>query len=97
MPVLLPERVIEIPNDPRLAPQMCLTTGTTGAYVVLSYDSGDVEPPASLQNMEDSGLPVALDVHSLPRTVVDAIEITRRLGYRCLWTRDLCMLKGSMS
>ena len=36
-----------------------------------------------------------LDVSVLLQTLQDAIEVTRRLGYRCLWVDALCILQDS--
>ncbi|KAI9040727.1 putative HET domain protein [Aspergillus affinis] len=87
-PVSLPKVVIEIPSDEKEAPQVCLSEGRTGNYAVLSYCSDNT--PA-LPVSETTNFPISLDVHSLPKTVTDAIEITRRLGYRYLWVDALCM------
>ncbi|KAK1148755.1 hypothetical protein N8T08_008640 [Aspergillus melleus] len=86
--VSLPRAIIEIPSDEKGAPQVCLTEGRTGNYVVLSYCS-DSNP--ALPALETANLPISLDVNSLPKTVADAIEVTRRLGYCYLWVDALCM------
>lgn len=80
----LPKRVIEVPHDPHVAPRISLSDGKRGAYVILSYAVGDVPLPDSFTS--DGAI---VDVKHLPKTVADAIAITRRLGYQYLWFSDL--------
>ena len=86
--MVLPSAVIEMPSDEKEAPKLCLSEVKTGIYVVLSYCSDNTPP---LQVSESTNLPISLDVHSLPKTVTDAIELTRRLGFQYLWVDALCM------
>jgi hypothetical protein len=85
--VLLPKRIIEITSDPTVAPKICLSDGKTGEYVVLSHCSGDVKFPAI------TNFPATLDVEVLPKTLADAISITRRLGYQYLWAAPFCIIQ----
>ncbi|PLB53432.1 HET domain protein [Aspergillus steynii IBT 23096] len=87
-PVSLPRAIIEIPSDAKEPPKVCLSEGKTGSYVVLSYCSDNTPP---LPVSETTNFPISLDVQSLPKTVTDAIEVTRRLGYQYLWVDALCM------
>ncbi|GIJ98500.1 hypothetical protein Aspvir_000617 [Aspergillus viridinutans] len=84
LPVKLPENIIEIPADPAVSPRLCSSNGRSGSYVILSYCSGDFE--SSIQR--ESGK--AVFSAPLPKTLADAIEIARKLGYQYLWTRTLC-------
>jgi hypothetical protein len=85
--VVLPRKIIEISSDPTVAPRVCQSEGKLGTYVVLSYCSGGDEHPIRSIS-EISNFPATLDLQSLPSTVADAIEITRRLRYQYLWIRD---------
>ncbi|KAI1370305.1 HET-domain-containing protein [Hypoxylon crocopeplum] len=38
----------------------------------------------------------SLDVHKIPRSVADAIEVTRQLSYRYLWVDALCIIQDSL-
>lgn len=87
--VKLPETIIEIPADPAVAPKLCSSNGRSGSYVILSYCSGDFEP-SSQRESGNTGFSAPLDGPSLPKTLADAIEIARKLGYQYLWTRTLC-------
>lgn len=90
----LPKRVIEISPDPAVAPEIKLSNGKNGAYLILSHSySGHAEVP-DLAALQDSSLPAALDVTKFPKAVSDAVDIARRLGYQYLWTRSLCIPKG---
>ncbi|GFF91017.1 hypothetical protein IFM47457_08693 [Aspergillus lentulus] len=89
LPVKLPENIIEIPTDSAFAPRLCSSNGRSGSYVILSYCSGDIE--SSIQREAGNiDFLAPLDVPSLPKTLTDAIEIARKLGYQYLWTRTLC-------
>lgn len=92
--VPLPMRVIEISPDPAVAPQIILSDGKVGAYLILSHHySRDAEVP-DLGALQESSLPATLDVTKFPKAVYDAVDIARRLGFQYLWTRDLCTPKG---
>ncbi|RHZ71951.1 hypothetical protein CDV55_108175 [Aspergillus turcosus] len=89
VPVKLPENIIEIPADPAAAPRLGSSNGRSGSYVILSHYSQDFEP--SIQREPgNTDFSAPLDVPSLPKTLADAIEIARKLGYQYLWTRSLC-------
>lgn len=89
--VILPKRVIEISSDPTVAPRVCLSNGKIGEYVVLSHYPGEVKNPSI------TDFPTPLDLSNLPKTLADAITITRRLGYRYLWAAPLCIIQNNES
>lgn len=67
-------------------------------YVALSYVWGGSSTVKLTQGnmldlMSEGGL--RRYMHKLPQTVVDAIEVVRRLGERYLWTDALCILQDS--
>jgi hypothetical protein len=66
----------------------------TGYYVALSYCWGNHPPfvttPETLADRTGAGF----DVADLPRTLRDAVLITRELGFQYLWVDALCILQG---
>jgi len=87
--VTLPKRIIEIPSDPTVAPRVCFSNGKVGEYVVLSHCAGDVKVPLV------TSFPASLDTETLPKTLADAIAITRKLGYQYLWAASLCIIQDN--
>ncbi|KAH8892614.1 HET-domain-containing protein [Thozetella sp. PMI_491] len=88
--VSLPKRVIEIPADDSQPPKLRATHGELGQYVALSHCWGSL----GIVKLKDSLIPQfqeAIPVLSLPKNFVDAIYITRRLGFRYLWIDALCI------
>jgi hypothetical protein len=90
-PVRLPKRVIDISADPSQDPKLLVTNDYhIGQYVILSHCWGR----SGITKLTDSLLPQfqdAIPPKLLPRSFLDAIEITRRLGYRYLWIDALCI------
>lgn len=67
-------------------------------YVALSYVWGGASTVKLVQDnminlMSKDGL--RRYMHELPQTIIDAIEVVRRLGVRYLWTDALCILQDS--
>jgi hypothetical protein len=64
-----------------------------GSYLTLSYCWG--EQPASIgttkANLQDRTQ--SIPINSLPKTVRDAITITRRMGVKFLWVDVLCIIQ----
>ncbi|RDL38648.1 uncharacterized protein BP5553_02988 [Venustampulla echinocandica] len=91
----LPTRVIDVgmqggQQDPFLftPPQ-----GYKYSYVALSYCWGNTETRFVLTK-ENSLLPTyRLPLRTLPKTLKDAIEITRKLKFRFLWVDALCIIQ----
>lgn len=87
---MLPKRVIEISNDPSVAPRLLHNSGDLGQYVVLSHCWGNT----TITKLTDSMIPSfqkAIPIDQLPKSFSDAIYITRRLGFRYLWIDALCI------
>ncbi|OCK78429.1 HET-domain-containing protein [Lepidopterella palustris CBS 459.81] len=67
-------------------------TGNCGQYAALSYCWGGPQPIiASTCSLET--LKSGVSVSTLPQTIKDAIEVTRKLGLRYLWVDSLCILQ----
>ncbi|KAF2108931.1 heterokaryon incompatibility protein-domain-containing protein [Lophiotrema nucula] len=61
-------------------------------YVALSYCwGGDQDFKATTSNL--SQLLREIDVSKLPKTIQDAITVTRRLGIRYLWVDSICIIQ----
>jgi hypothetical protein len=90
-PVRLPKRIIDIPSDLSEDPKLLVTADHhIGEYVILSHCWGR----SGIPKLTDSLLPQfqdAIPSDLLPKSFVDAIEITRRLGFRYLWIDALCI------
>ncbi|PBK66881.1 HET-domain-containing protein [Armillaria solidipes] len=89
---LLPTRVIDCkdPDQPRLLAH----NGVEDKYVALSYVWGGKQPHSTTtKNLESyiKGIPLI----NIPKTVVDAITVTRKLGLQYLWVDALCILQDS--
>ena len=85
----LPSRLIEVTPTPRLRD----TAGQTGQYFALSYCWGD---PGGNTMTKRATLPAfrkQLPLDRLSRTVREAIELVRRLGFRYLWVDALCIVQ----
>lgn len=90
----LPARIIKVRGE-RETPVLHITQGAErGRYIALSYCWGGNQNTtttiATLQSMTD-GLPF----EELPRTIKDAIILTRALGFEYLWVDALCIIQDS--
>ncbi|RYP75517.1 hypothetical protein DL771_002402 [Monosporascus sp. 5C6A] len=91
-----PTRLVDVrnPNHPRLALSGGNVRGLIQPYAALSYVWGPkqeyVLTKASLIEMC-----VGLDPSRLPKTISDAIEVTRQLGFDYLWVDALCIIQDS--
>ncbi|CAI9634129.1 unnamed protein product [Alternaria burnsii] len=94
VPVTLPKRVIEIPIDPLASPKLWVTNGASGRYVILSHCWG-TNGLMTLTTSLLSQYQEAIGLESLPNSFRDAIEITRRLGFRYLWIDALCIIQNN--
>ncbi|KAH7399188.1 heterokaryon incompatibility protein-domain-containing protein [Phaeosphaeria sp. MPI-PUGE-AT-0046c] len=90
-PTRLPKRVIEIPADSTAAPRLLVTdVEQLGQYVVLSHCWGSLGP-AKLIDELISQFQQGIPLEQLPRSFLDAITITRQLGFKYLWIDALCI------
>ncbi|KAH0537511.1 hypothetical protein FGG08_005686 [Glutinoglossum americanum] len=93
----LPKRVIDVgPPDGTEEPVLFISSGQAAHYIALSYCWGD--PTAMLTTTLETltarmqGIPLA----SLPRTLQDAVWVTRALNTRYLWIDALCIVQDSI-
>jgi hypothetical protein len=94
--VPLPSRLIDVGDD-TIAPDVRLRVferGETGEYTALSYCWGGPQPvTTTLSNIGSMRQRIALS--DLPRTLQDAIRVTRSIGQRYLWVDALCIIQDS--
>ncbi len=91
----LPSRLIEVaPGDSLGVPRLRPTAGLKGSYLALSYCWGSKQ--SYVLTTKNLGLLIReLEVNMLPQTILDAIEVTKRLGFEYLWVDALCILQDS--
>ncbi|KAK4106654.1 HET-domain-containing protein, partial [Parathielavia hyrcaniae] len=94
--VALPSRLIDV-GDATIAPDVRLRVteqGDTGEYAALSYCWGGPQPvKATLGDLDSMKQRIALA--DLPRTLQDAVRLTRGIGQRYLWVDALCIIQDS--
>ncbi|THU87280.1 HET-domain-containing protein [Dendrothele bispora CBS 962.96] len=88
----LPTRVIDCldPSQPRLF----ITNGIEGYYLALSYVWGEHQPNR-LKNENFDSYIQRIPAKEIPKTIMDAITVTHKLGFRYLWVDSYCILQDS--
>lgn len=94
---LLPSRVLDLGRgDPFANISLSINSKDnprTGQYVALSYCWGESRNTlTTVDNIEERKRDIELS--SLPKTIRDAVYITRRLGIQYLWVDALCILQA---
>ncbi|KAH7089022.1 heterokaryon incompatibility protein-domain-containing protein [Paraphoma chrysanthemicola] len=77
----------------------CVVTGIDGPFIALSYVWGDVQPHRlTKSNAHQFFRPGALTEMSLQilRTIRDALEVTKQLGYRYIWIDSYCIIQDDV-
>jgi hypothetical protein len=64
-------------------------------YVALSHSWGDQRHVPRLLKATKSIMKEGINLSEYPRTFLDAIEVTLRLGYEYLWIDSLCIIQDS--
>lgn len=90
-----PTRVLDVSGDPdRVRIQISRQEHLGHKYLTLSHCWGGTHTTTTkLQTLPD--FVKGIRVSTLPATFRDAINITRRLGYRYLWIDSLCIIQDS--
>lgn len=96
-PASLPARVIEISSDHTVAPRIISSDGQDEFYVILSHSYSGEAKISNVSELLKDGIPTTLNIMVLPKAIADAIDVTRKLGYRYLWVRELCMTDTEFS
>ncbi|KAJ8111676.1 hypothetical protein ONZ43_g5562 [Nemania bipapillata] len=92
--VVLPKRVIELPEDEKALPRLRVTRGDTGTYVALTHCWGK-KPMNKLCTGNEAEWRCGIDPSTLSQNFQDALRITRLLGYRHIWIDALCIVQDS--
>ena len=88
--VSLPTRVLDLTESPKL--RITTTSRTTGMYTALSYCWGnDVQPVTTLENITNRQK--GFNLSELPRSIRDAVAVTKGLGLQYLWVDALCIVQ----
>ncbi|KAI0154422.1 HET-domain-containing protein [Xylariaceae sp. FL1272] len=76
---------------------MCVVESGRCEYLCLSYvwGKGDTGLILTRENSEKMGMPGALAEGNLPKTIRDAVALTKELGFRHLWVDRLCVVQDS--
>lgn len=89
----LSTRLLDVGNQHDQEPFLKITDGQKGKYVALSYCWGQSEPCVTTIDSLDQhlkGIPMA----KLPKTIQDAVIITRNFGIQYLWVDALCIIQA---
>lgn len=96
---VLPSRVLDVGNSADSQPTLNLKineTDTHASYLALSYCWGGPQPlRLLLENIEI--LTAGIDFENLPRSIQDAVIVTRELGFRYLWVDALCIIQNCVA
>jgi hypothetical protein len=93
--VELPTRLIDLETQDRKVLRLYEPEpGTKGQYVALSYCWGKSQA-FTVNRKSISTLLRGFSLSSLPKTIQDAVQVTRAMGVRYLWVDALCILQGS--
>jgi Heterokaryon incompatibility protein (HET) len=89
----LPTRVLDV-GDAQNPNRLLLyqTKGRRGKYIALSYCWGDGKPISTTKETIEAHRK-AIKFDDLPKTLQDAIVITRQLGVQFLWIDSLCIIQ----
>ncbi|KAF2106664.1 heterokaryon incompatibility protein-domain-containing protein [Lophiotrema nucula] len=107
-PMQLPSRLIDIGEESTQTPRLIVaddikrleeTEGRQIQYIALSYCWGakkdiDQVPFFSTTSKTLDTHIKALPTNRLPKTICDAMDLTRKLGFRYLWADSLCIIQG---
>lgn len=91
----LPSRVINVGSDDQ-EPFLVLTNHGNGKFIALSHCwGGSVAKEAQLTTETLEGFKTRIPMADLPANFVDAVMITRALGFKYLWIDCLCIKQDS--
>lgn len=93
----LPTRVLQVSSTstPGTVQLYCSHPLESAPYAALSYCWGSLTQPIQLEEKTFSNLVNGLPVSEFPKTIIDAINVTRKLGLRYLWVDALCIFRDS--
>lgn len=90
---LLPTRVLDVsPGNGNAPSRLHVACGGRGTYAILSYCWGCPQPfrltKALLENYRRE-----IPFHKLPKSIQDAVQVTRGLDIRYLWVDSFCIIQ----
>ncbi|RYP08281.1 hypothetical protein DL764_002015 [Monosporascus ibericus] len=90
-----PSRILEIdpPNSRVKLVEFDVTMDQQ--YVALSYCWGPVEPPFQASSDTLRALKMGVSFSKLPKTLVDAVRFTVKLGLNLIWIDSLCIIQNN--
>jgi hypothetical protein len=91
---MLPKRVLDVGADENDGIKLCEPNGTHGKYAALSHRWCEPSTPmltTTKATLSEHLGNIAWD--NLPKTLQDAIRISRKLGLRYLWVDTLCIIQ----
>lgn len=92
----LPTRVVDVsPTECSDKPRVLETRGKIDEYLTLSYCWGKQQPDGLLTSQNVAAYYEQLDISAMSHTFRDAIDLTKRLGFRFIWIDALCILQDS--
>ncbi|KAL2066448.1 hypothetical protein VTL71DRAFT_2519 [Oculimacula yallundae] len=94
----LPTRVIDV-GTLNKNPVLVETHGNKGQYVALSYCWGNPLFHTVMKTTTETYQQRlhSIEFNAMPKTLQDAVTITRRLGLQYLWIDALCIIQGDMA
>ena len=98
-PQPLPTRLIDVEQR---HPRLVLTKGKTGVYATLSYCWGlsADNPYETMYTTTEATVQARMEgmpLNEMPKTLQDAVVVTRALGLQYLWIDALCIIQDSKS
>ncbi|KAN0098329.1 Heterokaryon incompatibility protein (HET) domain containing protein [Hyaloscypha variabilis] len=94
---VLPSRLIDLGTRNEDIPLLVETAGSNSKYVALSYCWGKDSTSLKFQTTTStiSSFKKRLPLEHIPKTIKDAVAITKRLGFRYLWVDRLCIIQDN--
>lgn len=90
----LPTRVIDVQSPTDSEIKLVKTGNQNGTYLILSYCWGQGNNRAKTTRKTQLSRQSAILLSSLPKTIRDAVTLTRALGVRYLWVDAICIVQA---
>jgi Heterokaryon incompatibility protein (HET) len=94
----LPTRVLDV-GDEEHDPYLYSSNGECEEYIALSHCWGTPEKRSKQLLTRRASFPQycnAIPLHTMPKTFIDAVLVTRALGVRYLWIDSLCIVQDDL-
>jgi hypothetical protein len=91
-----PPRLLDVDSSDRAFVKLAMPSSeTTKRYACLSHCWGSTRSKHTLYEANLSTNMVGIPVSELPKTVSDAIDVSRALGIQYLWIDSLCIIQDN--